>query len=66
MKPAEFITEFVLVFIITFIVCSIVTFLYSLIIHSKGIFDWGLSFTLSITFGILFPVINSREKKKSK
>ena len=43
MKTAEFITDFVLVFIITFIVCSIVTFLYSLIVHSEGIFDWGLS-----------------------
>jgi hypothetical protein len=39
MTTIESLTDFAVIFIITFIVNALVTFLYSLIIHSEGIFD---------------------------
>lgn len=63
MKILELTTEFLIIFAITFVVSSLVSFFYSLLIHSKGIFDWGISLQLSITFGIIFCWMHHREKK---
>ena len=64
MKTFELVKEFLLVFSVTFIVSSLVTFLYSLAVHSEGIVDWSTSFRFSIIFGIIFPWLHFREKKK--
>jgi hypothetical protein len=64
MKTKEFLTEFIVIFFITFIVSSLVTFIYNLVVHSEGKFDLSTAFIFSITFGIIFPVIYYRERKK--
>lgn len=66
MKAIELAKDFLAIFIVTFIVSSLVTFIYSLIVHSEGIIDWSTAFRLSIIFGIIFPWINFRERKKQK
>ncbi len=65
MKTNETAKEVIIIFIITFITGSAVTFLYSLLFHSKGIVNWATAFSLAVTFAVVFPLINRRERKKS-
>lgn len=64
MNFKKYLTEFGIVFTIAFVAAAIVSFLYSLIIHGKGDFDWGISFRLGIILGIILPWIQSRAQKK--
>ncbi|MDP2303539.1 MAG: hypothetical protein Q8N03_14065 [Ignavibacteria bacterium] len=64
MKPIELIKDFFLVFVITFVVVSLVTYLYGLLVHSSGTFDWATSFRLAIVLGIVFSWLHYRERKK--
>jgi hypothetical protein len=63
MKIGTLTIEFLFVFIVTFAVSSLVTFLYSLLVHSNGIFDWETALRLSITLGIIFTWLKFRNKK---
>jgi hypothetical protein len=63
MKIGALTIEFILVFITTFAVSLFVTFLYSLLVHSEGIFDWETALRLSITLGIIFTWLKFRNKK---
>jgi hypothetical protein len=58
-------TEFIVVFAITFLVTLGVTFLWSLIIHGSAIIDWETAFRFATIFGIIFPIINSRNGNRS-
>jgi len=58
--------EFITVFLITLLVCIGVTFLWNLVFHGVAIVDWETSFRFAILFGIIFPIINSRKRKKSE
>lgn len=64
MKLSDFIIDFLAIFIATFIVSSLVTYIYNLLVHSAGSFDWATTFRLSIILGIILPWIHLREKKK--
>lgn len=55
---------FVTVFAITLLVSLGVTFLWSLLIHGVAIIDWETSFRLAIIFGIIFPIIDARNKNE--
>lgn len=55
---------FVGVFVLTLLVSAITTFLYSLIVHGAGVFDWETSFRFAIIFGIILTWFNSRENKE--
>jgi hypothetical protein len=59
----ELLKDFIIVFVITFVVSSAVTFIYNLIVHSQGSFDWATSFRFAITLGIIFPWLNYKKKK---
>ncbi len=63
MKVAEFVKNFLVVFIIAFVVSSVVTFLYSLIVHSEGAFNWSIAFQFSITLGIIVPLLQIQNLK---
>ena len=58
--------DFVIVFIATIVVSPIVSYLYSLIVHGAGVYDWELSFRLAIIFGIIFSWMINRERKKKE
>ena len=64
MKIGALTIEFLLVFIVTFAVSLFVTFIYSLLIHTEGIFDWETALRLSITLGIIFTWLQYRNKKR--
>ncbi len=65
MKVLSWLSEFALVFAITFVVAAAVSFLWSLIAHGSGVFDWGSAVRFGIIFGILFPWMNARSAKRS-
>jgi glycerol uptake facilitator-like aquaporin len=54
--------EFVITFIVVFIVTAAVTFLYSLIVHGKGVANWETATILAIILGLLMPWTNKRKK----
>ena len=54
--------DFITNFAVIFIVAALVSFLYNLIIHATGEFDWENAFRLSIIFGIVLTWMNSRKK----
>ncbi|MGE5314851.1 MAG: hypothetical protein ACM3Q4_09180 [Acidobacteriota bacterium] len=63
MKTIRFAVEFAFDFVIVLAVSAAVTFLYSLLVHSSAIIDWGTSFRLALILGIVLPIVNQREKK---
>jgi len=66
MKFAELLISFLIISAITFVVSSAVSFLYSLIVHSQGVFDWGSSIRFGIVLGIVITWINYTNKSKKK
>jgi hypothetical protein len=55
--------SFITGFAITLVVSIAVTYLYSLAFHDAARIDWETSFRLAVTFGILIPIIEARNKK---
>ena len=64
MKIKEFLIRFVIVFAVVFVVNAIVVYLWNLIMHGQGTFDWGLSFTLAIVVGIILPLTRAMMSKE--
>lgn len=64
MKIKEFLINLVIMFTVTLVVAAIVTYLWNLIVHEVGSFDWETSFRLAIIFGIVFPFMRLIEYKK--
>jgi hypothetical protein len=62
----KFVIGFITVFTITFLVTIVVTFLWSLVFHGVAVIDWETSLRTAILFGIIFPVIDSRNRMKSE
>ena len=68
MNIKQFLVGFATIFALTLVVAAIVSFLYSLIVHGTGVFDWELAFRLAIIFGLVLPItraLEGREKKKT-
>jgi len=57
------ILDFISVFALVFILSALVSYLYSLVIHSEGIVDWGTSVRLGIILGLILPWTISRKVK---
>ena len=53
MKIKRFLIQFVTIFALAFVINTIVVYLWNLIAHGEGAFDWGLSFTLAIVLAIV-------------
>lgn len=62
MKVKEAFIQFIFTFVITFVVTAAVTFLWSLIFHGTGVVDWETSFRFAIIFGVVFGIINKKNK----
>ena len=59
----KFFQEFLVVSAITFIVAAVVSFLYSLIVHGSGVFDWTHAIRLALILGLALPMIDKYGKK---
>ena len=64
MKIKEFLIRFVIVFAVVFVVNAIVVYLWNLIVHGEGAFNWGLSLTLAVILGIVLPIIRTMTSKE--
>jgi uncharacterized membrane protein YagU involved in acid resistance len=64
MKIKEFLIRFVIVFAVVFVVNAVVVYLWNLIVHGEGAFNWGLSFTLAIVVGIILPLTRAMTSKE--
>ncbi|GAH75760.1 unnamed protein product [marine sediment metagenome] len=56
---------FATIFAVTLVAATIVTYLWNLIRHGQGAFDWETSFRLAIILGIVVPVFMRRLKEKT-
>ena len=54
---------FITIFFITLIVSSVVTYLWSLFFHNVATIDWETSFRFAIIFGVVFSIIDNKDKK---
>jgi len=63
-KIKEFLIRFVIVFAVVFVVNAIVVYLWNLIVHGEGAFNWGLSLTLAIVVGIILPLTRAMTSKE--
>ena len=66
MNIKELFIGFVTVFAVTLVVAAIVSYLWSLIAHGAGVFDWETSFRFAVIFGIIFSWMDARERKKKE
>ena len=57
MKIKQFLIRFVITFALVFVVNAIVVYLWNLIAHGQGAFDWETSFRFAIILGIVLPII---------
>jgi len=65
MKVKKFLIQFVIYFSLVFVVNAIVIYLWNLVRHGEGAFDWQSTFTLAIILGIILPIhraMTSKEK----
>jgi hypothetical protein len=60
------IIDFISIFALVFILSAVVSYLYSLVIHSDGVVDWGTSVRLGIILGLILPWTTSRKVKRGK
>lgn len=64
MKIKEFLIRFAIVFVLAFVSNAIVVYLWNMLRHGQGDFDWGTSLTLAIVLGIVLPVTLAMASKK--
>ena len=62
MKIKRFLIDFLIVFTIAFVVNLIVVFLWNLIAHGQGAFEWETPLAFSIILGIILPILLSKKK----
>jgi len=66
MNIKELLIGFVIVFVVTLVVTAIVTYLWSLIAHGTGVFDWETSFRFAVILGIVLSLVRGLESKKKQ
>jgi hypothetical protein len=66
MNIKQYATDFAIMFAIVFVVNLAVTFLYTLIVHGSGVFDWESAIRFGIMLGLILPWVRRREKKQSE
>jgi len=62
MKIKRFLIQFVIVFTVITVVNTIVVYLWNLVAHGQGVFDWETSFRFAIILGIALPIIRAKLK----
>jgi len=64
MKIKDFLIRFAIIFALALIVNTIVVYLWNLIVHGEGAFNWGLSLTLAIVLAIVLPFTRAMMSKE--
>ena len=64
MNAKTFLRSFAMTFALVFVVSAVVSFLYNLIAHGQGAFEWEVAFRMGLILGIALPLIPLFEKKK--
>ncbi len=64
MKIKRFLIDFVIVFALAFVTNAIVVYLWNLIRHGEGAFNWVSSLTVAIVLGIILPITTAMMSKK--
>ena len=61
MSLRQFLVDATITAVVTFMVATVVTYLYNLVAHGSGWVDWGTAIELAIVFGIVLPLMLSRQ-----
>jgi low affinity Fe/Cu permease len=61
MRIRGFLKQFAFVFAAVLVSNAAVVYLWNLVFHGEGVFDWGLTFTLAITIGIAVALATARK-----
>ena len=64
MKIKDFLIRFAIIFALVLVINPIVVYVWNLVRHGEGAFDWQLSFTLAIIVGIILAVERARKSKE--
>lgn len=56
MKIKTFLTRFGLVFAVTFAANALAVYLWNVIAHGQGAFEWETSFRFAVILGIVLPL----------
>ena len=64
MKIKKFLIHFVIYFSLVLVINPIVVYVWNLVRHGEGAFDWQLTFTLAIILGIILAVERARKSKE--
>jgi len=64
MRIKGFLIYFLKTYSVTLVVSAAVSYLYSLIVHGTGVFDWATAFRFGISFGLLFPLIREIDRRQ--
>jgi len=64
MKIKNLLIGFAITFAVSFVVNAVVVYLWNLIVHGDGAFNWGLSLTLAVILGIVLPVVSAMMSKR--
>lgn len=62
MKIKRFLIDFLIVFTVAFVVNLIVVFLWNLIAHGQGSFEWETPLRFAIILGIILPILLRKKK----
>ena len=62
MKIKRFLINFLIVFTVALVVNVIVVYLWNLIAHGQGSFDWETPFRFAIILGIILPILTRKKK----
>ncbi len=63
MAIKRFLIRFIMVFAVTFFINSIIVYLYSVIVHKEGQFNFDTTFLFALTFGLVFAIMELMNKK---
>jgi len=67
MKIKQFILEFFVFFGITFIVSIAVSYIYNILFHGAGKWEWVLAFRTALLFALIFPILDwNRSRRQPK
>ena len=58
MRTTQFVIYFILAFSVTFIVNMVAVFIYNMLAHGHGGFDWEITFMFAFTMGLFFPIMD--------
>jgi uncharacterized membrane protein YedE/YeeE len=68
MNPKELTISFAIIFVVAFITNAIVVYVWNLVRHGEGTFEWTMSLIIAIVFGITLTSVDvlSIKRRRSK